>query len=297
MRSRYPIGILLLLGATSAVAQELEPRSYTNVPIGQSFLVLGAARSDGNIAPNPSSPLQDADLTIDVGILGLAHTFALGDDSAKVDIALARTCYEGSATFRGEFNEGRRCENLDPKIRLTWNFYGAPAMPLEDFVRWEPGLVIGTSLQVSVPTGSYTSRQLINAGLGRWVVRPGIGASFRTGRWHYDLSASVKIFEDNDEFFEGRYLEQEPIYGMQFHLVRYFSQGRWLSLNGNFYRGGETTVDGQSADDLQENSRWGLTYSMPVTRRHSVKLYASTGVVTRIGSDFDTYGIAWQYRF
>ncbi|MBS1224747.1 MAG: hypothetical protein H6R24_1425, partial [Proteobacteria bacterium] len=30
---------------------------------------------------------------------------------------------------------------------------------------------------------------------------------------------------------------------------------------------------------------------------HSVKLYASTGVSTRIGTDSDTIGIAWQYRW
>ena len=49
--------------------------------------------------------------------------------------------------------------------------------------------------------------------------------------------------------------------------------------------------------DRQENSRIGVTYSMPVTRHQSIKLYASTGVLTRVGNDFDTYGIVWQYRF
>jgi hypothetical protein len=33
------------------------------------------------------------------------------------------------------------------------------------------------------------------------------------------------------------------------------------------------------------------------TRHNSVKLYASTGVSTRTGSNFDTVGIAWQYRW
>jgi hypothetical protein len=28
----------------------------------------------------------------------------------------------------------------------------------------------------------------------------------------------------------------------------------------------------------------------------SIKLYASTGVSTRFGNDFDTVGLAWQYR-
>jgi hypothetical protein len=34
-----------------------------------------------------------------------------------------------------------------------------------------------------------------------------------------------------------------------------------------------------------------------VNRYHSIKLYASTGVVARTGADFDLVGIAWQYRW
>jgi hypothetical protein len=288
---------VLMMAAPLALSQELEPRSYVNLPVGETFMVLGAVRSEGDISPTPSSPLQEADLTIDVGILGLAHTFAIADKAAKIDMLFGRTCYEGSGIFQGEFVEGRRCEYTDPSARLTWNFYGAPAMPLKDFMQWEPGLVIGTSLQVIAPVGTYNGDNLINAGGNRWVVRPGLGLSFRTGRWHYDISTTVKFFEDNDDFFGGNNREQDPLYALQFHLVRYFNRGRWISLNGNFYSGGQSSVNGDEVDDRQENSRWGVTFSMPVTPRNSVKLYASTGVVTKIGSDFDSYGIAWQYRF
>lgn len=287
----------LLMASLQIAAQELEPRSYVNLPVGETFMVLGAVRSDGDVSPTPSSPLQEADLTIDVGVIGLAHSFALAGKSAKVDMVAGRTCYEGSGIFLGEFVEGRRCEYIDPSARLTWNFYGAPAMPLEDFMQWQPGLVIGTSLQVVAPVGTYNSDNLINAGSNRWIVRPGLGMSFRTGRWHYDISTTVKFFETNTDFFGGNRLEQDPLYALQFHLVRYFNKGRWISLNGNFYSGGENKQNGVDVGDRQENSRWGATFAMPLSRHHSIKLYASTGVVTRIGSDFDTYGIAWQYRF
>ncbi len=122
---------VLLIGSRAAQAQELEPRSYVNLPVGETFMVLGAVRSEGDISPTPSSPLQEADLTIDVGVLGLAHTFAIAEKAAKIDMVFGRTCYEGSGIFQGEFVEGRRCEYVDPSARLTWNFYGAPAMPLK----------------------------------------------------------------------------------------------------------------------------------------------------------------------
>jgi hypothetical protein len=289
---------LLLLSSSSLFAQDLEPRSYTNVPIGESFLVVGYVRSGGEIAPSgSSSPIQDFELDIDAGVVGFAHTFALGGKSAKIDMAATRQCWEGSAVYFGDFVEGRRCGYGDPKIRLSWNFYGAPALKLEEFVKWEPGLVIGTSLQVSVPVGTYDNDNLINFGANRWMLRPGLGMSYKFGNWHYDIIASVRLFEDNDDFLNGSTVEQDPLYSVQGHLIYSLRKGRWISLNANFYRGGETSVEHVPSHNLKENSRFGLTYSMPFSMHHSLKLYASTGVLTRTGDDFDTYGIAWQYRF
>jgi hypothetical protein len=289
---------LATLGIADALrAQDLEPRSYTNVPVGETFLLVAAARSDGDLTPVPGSILDQAELTIDTGIVGIAHTFALAGNSAKAGAAAGRGCYEGSAVFLGEFVEGRRCEYLDPQLSFSWNFYGAPALKLEEFVGWQPGVVVGASLQLSVPAGTYNPENLLNAGANRWMVRPGIGMSHRIGRWSYDIMLSVRLFEDNDDFFNGQLREQDPLWNSQAHLIYRFDRGRWLSLNANWFWGGQTTVEGQKLDDRMENSRWGMTYSMPLTPHHTVKLYANTGVVTRVGNEFDTYGIAWQYRF
>ena len=56
-------------------------------------------------------------------------------------------------------------------------------------------------------------------------------------------------------------------------------------------------MDGIENDDRQENWRLGATFSMPVDRRRSIKLYGNTGVSTRTGSDFDAVGILLQYRW
>lgn len=303
VRSLSSLGILFALfvlpwASGRLVAQELEPRSYTNIPVGESFLIVGYVHSGGDIAPSgPASPLQELELDIDAAVVGFAHSFALAGRSAKIDMVATRQCWEGSAFFLGDFIEDRRCGHGDPKIRLSWNFYGAPALKLEEFVAWEPGLVIGTSLQVSVPIGTYKDDQLLNFGANRWMFRPGVGMSYKMGRWHYDVIASVRLFEDNDDFFNSSTVEQDPLYSVQGHLIYSLRKGRWLSLNANFYRGGETSVEHVPSRNLQENSRFGITYSTPINRHHSVKLYASTGVLTRTGDDFDTYGIAWQYRF
>lgn len=276
-------------------AQELEPRSFNNVPIDQTFLSAAVVRSEGELAPPGSSPLEKAELTIDVLATAISRSFSLAGDSAKVDMVLGRTCYEGWAIFLGDYVEGRRCEYLDPRFKLTWNFYGAPATELKDFTRWQQDVVIGTSVSVTAPWGTYNSDNLINAGSNRWQVKPIIGMSQRLGKWQWELKLGATFYEDNDDFFNGILVEQDPLYSSSFHLIYNFSRG-WLSLDGNYFAGGRTDKNGVRQDDRQDNSRWGITWTRPLGRKHLIKFNANTGVITRIGNDFDTFGIGWVYR-
>ena len=286
------LGFLLSLGA---VAQELEPRSFNNIPIGLTFLSALVARADGELSPPGSSPLQEAELTIDTLGVGLSHSFDLAGDSAKVDVIAGRSCYEGWGILQGVYVEGRRCENIDPKLKLTWNFYGAPALKLEEIGSWEQGIVVGAAVVVSAPLGDYDSDHLINAGSNRWWVKPTLGMSQRLGKWQWEFKAGATFFEDNDDFYTGTQMEQDPIYAASVHLMYNLSRG-WLSLDGNYFAGGRTTVEGARKDDRQSNSRWGLTWTRPITKRQLIKLNYSTGVITRIGNDFDSVGLGWVYR-
>jgi hypothetical protein len=56
-------------------------------------------------------------------------------------------------------------------------------------------------------------------------------------------------------------------------------------------------VGGVENDDVQGNSRAGIALSAPLTAHQSLKLMWSTGVSTRFGGDFDTWGLFWQYAW
>jgi hypothetical protein len=70
-----------------------------------------------------------------------------------------------------------------------------------------------------------------------------------------------------------------------------------MALNGTYYTGGRTTLNGVRGSDLQKASRVGATLALPVDRHNSIKLHASTGVSLRTGTDFDTVAVFWQYRW
>ena len=295
---RYGAVLLVIISVSNfAYSQDLEPRSYTNIPININFLATGYLHSEGGVSPSPGVLLEDAQLNINTAALAYVRSFELAGRSAKVDLALARSCFEGSAILNGERIEADNCGYNDPTLKLTWNFWGAPALEIEEFATWQQGVVVGTSLEVTAPIGSYNVDKLLNASANRWILRPGVGMSQKFGDWYYNLIASVRFYGDNNEYLGKGTLEQDPQYTLQAHLIYTIGPGHWISLNSNYFFGGETIKNGVNSDDNQDNSRFGITYSMAINRVNSIKLNYSTGVLTRFGNDFDSFGAFWMYRF
>src|SRR5262245_53778112 len=156
---------------------------------------------------------------------------------------------------------------------------------------------MGASLQVSVPLGQYDADRLVNIGTNRWFFKPELGISKAWGPLTLELAAGVTLYTDNRDFLDGKTRAQAPLYSVQGHVIYSLPHGIWVGLDGTYYTGGRTTIDGVEGNDVQKNSRMGVTIALPVDRHHSVKLYASTGASTRTGGDFDTLGILWQYRW
>lgn len=295
-------GLLFVVLATLAPgqhsdAQELEPRLYSNVPVGLNFVVAGYAASGGNVLVDQSIQLDDAELDFDGILVGYARSLAVNRMLGKIDAAVGSVCLSGSADYRGERVTRDVCGLTDARIRLAVNFIGAPALTMEEFAASRQDLVVGASVQVAAPVGDYDAARLVNIGANRWAAKAEIGLWKLLTPWTLELSAAGSFFGANDEFFGGRRREQDPLYSLQGHIVRGFGSGLWVAFDMTHYRGGRTTVDGVVNGDRQSNDRVGVTVSVPVGRKHAVKVSMSSGVSTRTGTDFDTYALVWQYRW
>jgi hypothetical protein len=291
--------IVLALAAAvpSAHAQDLEPRAYANTPTGLNFVILGYAYAQGDVATDPSVPLTNADLDVHTTFLAYARSLDIWGLSGKFDVVLPYGWVSGTADFMGQPREREVSGFGDPRLRFSVNFYGAPALTLKEFADYKQDLIIGASLQVTVPVGQYDSDKLVNIGTNRWSVKPELGISKAWGRLTLELAAGVTLYTDNNDFLGGMTREQDPIYSVQGHVIYGFQSGIWVALDGTYYTGGRTTVDGVRGNDLQENTRLGATVALPVNRHNSIKLYGSTGVSARTGANFDIVGIAWQFRW
>jgi hypothetical protein len=177
------------------------------------------------------------------------------------------------------------------------NLFGAPALTPREFASYRQDWIVGVSLQVSVPLGQYDDQRVVNLGTHRWSVKPEVGVSKAMGRFVLDLAAGATFYTDNDDYPGDRTREQEPVYSVQGHLVYNFASRIWLAVDGTYYEGGATTLDGVRSNDRLRSSRLGVTLSLPVDANDSLKVFAHSGISVRTGTDFDAVGVAWQHRW
>jgi len=294
----FALAILALTGLTAtARAQDIEPRAYSNAPVGVNFLIAGYVFTRGGLSTDPAVPITDAKLNTSNAVLAYARVLDLWGKTGKSDAIVPYTRLFGAANFQGEPVERAVTGFARPAFRLSVNLYGSPALRLREFAGWKQDLIVGASLQVSPPWNQYDASRIVNIGTERWSLKPEIGISKAIGPWTLEMQAAATFFTDNDDFYGGKTRSQDPLYSLQGHVIYGFRSGKWLSLDGTYFAGGRTTVDDALNNDLQQNWRLGATLAIPLNRLNSIKFYASSGVSARTGNNYDGIGVAWQYRW
>jgi len=287
----------LVGGAAVARAQDIEPRAYSNAPVGVNFLVVGYAYSHGGLSLDPSLPVTDARLESSVALLAYARVLDLWGVSGKFDAIVPYASLSGTADYADQPVQRSIHGLANPLFRVSANLVGAPALTLHEFAAYRQDLIVGVSVQVGVPLSQYDPTRLLNIGTNRWSVKPEVGVSKAIGSWTIEGQAAVTFYGDNTDFFGGSTRTQDPLYALQGHAIHSFRSGIWASLDLTYFAGGRSTIDGVAKNDLQQNWRVGATLAIPVDRRNSIKLAASSGVSARTGNNFDLLAVAWQYRW
>jgi len=168
-------------------------------------------------------------------------------------------------------------------------------MPVTEFQSWQQKTILGVSFRVMAPTGQYDPTKLLNNGANRWAFKPEFGYSRRWGHWVLDGYARGWFFTTNPEYFSRnayfpgtQTLSQKPIGWLEGHLSYDFRRRLWVSLDGNFWYGDNTSRSGvENPQTLQKNSRIGVTALIPVNKRQSLKVsYSNTAMVlmSRLGA-------------
>jgi hypothetical protein len=87
-----------------------------------------------------------------------------------------------------------------------------------------------------------------------------------------ELHPSLIFFGDNSDPFGGAgSTGQEPLLKIEGHVTRNLNSTIWVSLDGLYEYGGETSTDGASNNDVQESFGLGVTANFTFSPSFSVK--------------------------
>ena len=299
---RAGLALLASLAAASTPAQDIEPRRWTPLPVGLNVVGVGVIYNQADIAFDPALKLEAVTAEIKSAVVSYLHAFDLLGTSARVDLRLPYSDARWEGLLDGQAASTERSGLGDPRVRLSVNFLGAPALSGKDYQAWrasqQVSTVAGAALAVTLPLGEYKRERLLNLGGNRFVFRPQLGVVHSRGRWSYELTGSVFLYTDNDEFTATATREQDPLFALQGHIVYAVPKAWWWSLGAAYDWGGKSTIDGVDKDDRRADVLFGLSAGVPIDRHNSVKI-AYIGSRTRkdIGSDSDRVVVAWSVRF
>jgi hypothetical protein len=294
---RIAAGVALVLLPVYASAQELTPGAYWPLPGGINILTFVNSYSWGDVAFDPSLPVDEARAKINTTAVAFTRTLAIAGRSANIGLQLPIVGGHLEGLYAGVPTTLDRFGLVDPRVSVGVNLYGAPAMAPKAFGSYRMGTLVGASVTVAPPLGQYDNTKLINLGSNRWSVKPEVGLSRAAGRWVVEMMAGVWLFTDNTDFNVGHTRAQDPIGSAQAHVTYRFSPRVWLAGDVNYYTGGRTAVDGVKHLDLQKNSRVGSTFSWAIDQHHSLRASISEGAYSTIGADFTSIAVGYNYAW
>jgi hypothetical protein len=284
----------VLLVALLGRAQEIEPRRWSHLPIGANFGGAGYAYTYGKIYLEPELRIEDAKFEVQTILVKYIRSFELLGKSARVDLIQPYQIGHWSGTLNGAPASVERQGLADTSLRFAVNLLGAPPLAGKEFAEYrasaEHETIVGLGLVAQLPTGAYHADKLINLGDNRFTFRPQLGAVHNWGKWSVELTAMGWIYTDNNDFFNGRKLQQDPVYTVDANLVYTFRPGLWVASSVGYAGGGVTSVNGVSSENNQSSIGWGLSVGLPISRALGVKLgYIGTRTQVGTGLDSDTF--------
>ena len=285
--------------------QALAPRAYVITPVDSTAFTVTSDIRRGGVLFDESTPIADSSGTIWLNSPTYYHSLSFFGRSSNITAGLPYVVSSFKALVVDQRLSTYRSGLGDGGVRFSVNLMGGPAMKLPEFMKWKQKRILGVSLLVQAPTGQYDPRLLLNIGTNRWAIKPEVGYSERHGKWLADVYGSVWFFTKNPEFFSrNRFVPgtqsktQEPIEVVEGHLSYDFKPRLWVSLDGNFWYGGRSSINGvENRATLQKNSRVGATAAIPVTGRESLKFSYDRGALIRFGGKFQSVQVAWQYSW
>jgi hypothetical protein len=264
---RWIPAVLVALCALLPLTAEAQPRFYWKSLDGANVVPLIFETMSGNA--NPADPahtaVPGANVTGTLGIAGYSRMFSLFDRGAMAALIVPMGHISGEVstplgtTFQSANGFG------DPMLEFDINLIGPRAQKnLADIERYEPGFSLDFLADFAFPIGQYSSSQPLNLGQNRWYGRLGAPVIWQLGPWipgkrtTLEFLPAVWLFGDNTDYLGGQTLKTDPLFQLDAHITRDFTDRFWGAIDGVWYSGGRASLNGVQGSKLN-NIGLGLT--------------------------------------
>ncbi len=252
------VAVFVMMMFPTAADAQVPPRFYWKSLIGANAVPVIYMDMSGNV--NPFDPahfvIPESSVSASVALGGYARTFSLFNRSALVAVLLPMGRISGEASLFDQTFKQSTSGFGDPTLEFVINLVGPPPIKnMPDLMRYEPGFSLDLLVDLIVPIGEYDNEKALNIGQNRWYGRVGAPIVWQLGSWvpgrrtTLEFLPSVWLFGDNDDFV-GHRLSTDPKFQLEGHLTRDFHEHFWGSLDMNYMAGGQSSVDGESGEDL-----------------------------------------------
>ncbi len=268
LRMRWIAGLALTVASlvpVPALAQVPARFYWKTLSGGQAVPVIVNSLS-GNTNPFDPSHTVTAGANVDATLViaGYGRTFAFHDRSAMMAVLLPMGRISGSATANVSTVNQSAHGFGDPMVEFDLNIIGPRAQKgMPAVLRYEPGFSVDLLADLAVPVGAYNSAQSLNIGQNRWYGRVGAPVVWQLGAWvpgrrtTVEFLPAVWLFGANNDF-AGQTLETDPMFQLDAHLTRDFTESLWGAFDVAWYTGGKATLNGVAGEKLN-NVGFGFT--------------------------------------
>jgi Putative MetA-pathway of phenol degradation len=219
--------------------------------------VIGSSLG-GNANPlDPShTVIPGSDFAATMGTIGYAKVLPVLKRSTLVSVIVPMGRISSDLSLYGRnYNTTARGFG-DPMLQFDINILGPKAiMNIPDMMRYKPGFSVDIMGSLAIPIGEYDNESPINIGQNRWYGRIGTPIVWQIGSWvpgkrtTFEFLPAIWWFGNNNDFV-GKEMKTDPMYQLEAHLTRDFTERLWGSFDVISYSGGKATIDGVEGSSL-----------------------------------------------
>jgi hypothetical protein len=245
--------------AVTLRAQGPPARDYLNTPVNQVRAFIDVLGTNGETAAQSDLPLPNFETVTRNGFVSLLWSFPLGDKYGGVAVSGGYATVE----VNGPLGKVETSGFTDPGITFHANFFGAPALRIEEYAQAVPRNYSSFHLTVNPPLGSYDRNSAVNTGGNRWAFTPVFNLDITPDKgvsW-IDLYAGARFFTNNNEFRGNNVLSQSPLWVLTAHYSHNIGKRMFVAVGLHYDNGGQSYVNNVPQYDYANGFRPALAVS------------------------------------